>query len=360
MEQYRLGILKGDGIGLEIVPATVDILQAAAERLGSGDLIEWVPLPIGWEAIDLYGLPMPQETIDELEKTQGWILGPDNGNSYPKHISGENHPGAGLRHVFELYANIRPSKNLPGIPAVATDTDLVIARENLEGLYPYGNMFKGIGEFMPTEDVALTVGLFTRKSVERIAHVAFQLARGRRKKVTIVHKANVLLLSSGLFRSVAYEIAEQYPDVEVNDFMIDAMAAQLVRRPQMFDVIVTENMFGDILSDLAGELIGALGLSPSINAGDTVAMAQAAHGSAPDIAGQDIANPTGMIRSGAMLFDWLGTKHADPRLTAIAELVDRALMSTFAAGIRTGDVGGTHGTVSFTAAVIDAINATEI
>ena len=359
MADYRLGVLTGDGIGLEIVPATVAVLQAAADRFGD-DIVEWLPLPIGWEAIEQSGLPMPAATIEALAGTHGWILGPDNGNSYPKHISGENHPGAGLRHAFELYANIRPSRNLTGIRSVVSGTDLVIVRENLEGLYPYGNMFKGIGEFMPTEDVALTVGLFTRRSVERIAHTAFQLARTRRKKVTIVHKANVLLLSSGLFRSVAYEVAEQYPDVEVDDFMIDAMAAQLVRRPDHFDVIVTENMFGDILSDLAGELIGALGLSPSVNAGDDVAMAQAAHGSAPDIAGRGIANPTGMIRSGAMLFEWLGNKHGDERLSRAGALVESAVESVFAAGIATGDVGGSHGTESFTSAVVDAVRSAEL
>ena len=352
MNTYRIGVLNGDGIGLEIVPAAVSVLEAAADRLGAREIFEWVPLPIGWEAIELHGHPMPQVTIEGLRECHGWILGPDNGNSYPARFTGDDHPGAGLRHAFELYANIRPSRNLPGIASVATDTDLVIVRENLEGLYPYGGMYQGVGEFKPTPDVALTVGLFTRRAIERISHVAFQLARTRRGKVTIVHKANVLLMSSGLFRSVAYEIAEQYPDVEVDDFMVDAMAAQLVRRPQAFDVIVTENMFGDILSDLAGELIGALGLSPSINAGDDTAMAQAAHGSAPDIAGRGIANPVGMIRSAGMLMEWLGRKYDDDRLSSIAAIVEGALLSAFEDGVRTGDVGGTHGTRSFTDAVI--------
>jgi 3-isopropylmalate dehydrogenase len=356
MDTYRIGVLKGDGIGLEIVPATVDVIQAAADKVGGG-LIEWRPLPIGWEAIEKHGLPMPDETLAGLRECEGWILGPDAGNSYPKEIPAENHPGAGLRHAFELYANVRPSRNLPGIEGIAKDTDLVIMRENLEGLYPYGNMYAGNGEFMPTEDVAMTVGLFTRRSVERISRMAFELARKRRKKVTIVHKANVLIMSSGLFRRVAYEIAKDYPDVEVDDFMVDAMAAQLVRRPRIFDVVVTENMFGDILSDLAGELTGALGLSPSINAGDKVAMAQAAHGSAPDIAGKGIANPIGMIRSATMLMDWLGTKHADPRLGRVAQLVDEALLATLSSGIRTGDVGGTHGTASFTQALLGRLAA---
>lgn len=356
MDTYRIGVLKGDGIGHEIVPATLDVLRAAAERVAP-EVFEWVSLPIGWEAIEKSGLPMPDETIEGLRDCHGWLLGPDDGNGYPRDIPAANHPGAGLRHEFELYANIRPSRNLPGVPSVATDTDLVIVRENLEGFYPYGNMFQGIGEFMPTSDVAITMGRFTRRSVERIAHAAFRLARTRRRKVTIVHKANVLIMSSGLFRSTAYEVAEQYPDVEVDDFMVDAMAAQLVRRPQIFDVLVTENMYGDILSDLAGELVGALGLSPSVNANDDVAMAQAAHGSAPDIAGQDVANPVGMMRSGSMLADWLGRRHDDERLTTIAGLVDDAILATFEAGVRTGDVGGTHGTAAFTEAVAGHIRA---
>lgn len=356
MRSYKIGVLSGDGIGLEIVPVTVEIVQAAADRVAPG-LLEWRPLPIGWEAIEKYGLPMPQETLDALKECDGWILGPDAGNSYPKHIKGENHPGAGLRHAFELYANVRPSRNLPNIESVAKSIDLVIMRENLEGLYPYGNMYAGIGEFMPTRDTAITVGLFTRRAIERISHRAFELARKRRRKVTIVHKANVLMLSSGLFRTIAYEIAGQYPDVEVNDYMVDAAAAQLVRRPQQFDVIVTENMFGDILSDLCGELAGALGLSPAINAGDTVAMAQAAHGSAPDIAGQGIANPIGMIRSTAMLMDWLGEKHGDERLSKVARLVEDSLLATLEAGIRTRDVGGSAGTAAFASAMLERLPA---
>ena len=356
MRNYKIGVLSGDGIGPEIVPVTVELIQAAADRVAPG-LIDWRPMPIGWEAIEKFGMPMPQETLDGLKTTDGWILGPDAGNEYPKHIKVEGHPGAGLRHAFQLYANIRPSKNLPNIESVAKKIDLVIVRENLEGLYPYGNMYAGVGEFMPTKDVALTIGRFSRPSIERITHRAFEFARKRRKKVTIIHKANVLVLSSGLFRSVAYEVAKQYPDVEVNDFMVDAAAAALVRRPEQFDVLVTENMFGDILSDLCGELAGALGLSPAINASDDFAMAQAAHGSAPDIAGKGIANPIGMIRSGAMLIDWLGDKHGDERLNKVARLVEAGLMATLEAGIRTGDVGGSAGTKEFAAAVLERLPA---
>ena len=152
MDSYRIGVLKGDGIGREIVPATVELLTAAADRVAPG-VFDWVPLPIGWEAIERGGKPMPADTIAALRDCHGWIMGPDDGNSYPKHLSGSEHPGAGLRHAFELYANIRPSRNLPGIPAVARDADLGIVRENLEGLYPYGNMYYGVGFRQLSRDV---------------------------------------------------------------------------------------------------------------------------------------------------------------------------------------------------------------
>jgi 3-isopropylmalate dehydrogenase len=168
--------------------------------------------------------------------------------------------------------------------------------------------------------VAIAMGIITRTATERVARVAFDLARSRRKKLTIVHKANVLKLTTGLFRTVCQEVAQEYPDVTVDDFHIDAMTVHLVRRAQDFDVIVTENMFGDILSDLAGEISGSRGTAPSLNASADRAMAQASHGSAPDIAGQNLANPVAMILSGAMLFEWLGAKHGDTTLTATAKL----------------------------------------
>ena len=201
-----------------------------------------------------------------------------------------------------------------GGTAIAPDTDLVIVRENTEGFYADRNTYAGTGEYMPTADVAITMGVFTRPAIERIARTAFELARRRRSKVTIVHKANVLQLSSGLFKRVCLEVAEGYPDVAVDDFHIDAMTVHLLRRASSFDVVVAENMFGDILSDMAGELAGSLGIAPSINASDDRCMAQAAHGSAPDIAGKGLANPIAMILSAGMLLDWLGTRHDDARL----------------------------------------------
>ena len=199
----------------------------------------------------------------------------------------------------------------------------------------------------------MSVGVFTRPAIERIAHTAFRLASSRRKKVTIVHKTNVLKLTTGLFRDVSLEVSQKYPDVEADELLVDAATAHLVRRAGSFDVILTENMFGDILSDLAGELVGALGLSPSINASDTHAMAQAAHGAAPDIAGQGLANPVGIILSSVMLLRWLAERHGDPQLLRVADAVESGVGDTLAAGVRTADLGGSHGTEVFAASVAE-------
>ncbi len=234
--------------------------------------------------------------------------------------------------------------------------DLVIARENTEGFYADRNMAWGIGEFMPTPDVALAVGKITRRASERIARTAFALARQRRRKVTIVHKANVLRKTTGLFLEVCRGVGAEYPDVAVDDYHIDAMAAHLVRRGADFDVLVTENMFGDILSDLAGELSGSLGMAPSINASATQAMAQASHGSAPDIAGKGIANPVGMILSAAMLLAWLGGERKDEALGDASRAIERAVDATLSQGPRTRDLGGTALTAEFTTAVVQRLS----
>lgn len=266
----------------------------------------------------------------------------------PKHLN----PSGDLRHTFDLYANIRPCRSFPGIRALLPEMDLVIVRENTEGFYPDRNMFAGLGESMPTPDLALCTGVFTRRAATRIARTAFELAQKRRKHVTIVHKANVIKLGYGLFLQTCLDVARDYPDVRVDHYHIDAMTVHLVRRSADFDVLVTTNMFGDILSDLAAELSGSLGLAPSLNASDSVAMAQAAHGSAPDIAGKGIANPTGMILSLVMLLDWLGTRRSDQHLLTVARKIEQAVQQVYADGIRTADLGGNVGTAAFADAVI--------
>ncbi len=351
MARYRLGVLRGDGIGPEIVDAAVRVLDAA--RAATPDLdVEWVPLPVGWEAIRAAGTALPAATVAALEDCDGWLLGPHDSASYPAAERATLNPSGALRRRFDLYANVRPARAYPGLPAIAPGLDLVIVRENTEGFYADRNMHEGAGEFMPTPEVALAVGKVTRRASERIARTAFALARTRRRRVAVVHKANVLRLTTGLFLETARAVARDFPDVAVEDYHVDAMAAHLVRRGADFDVVLATNMFGDILSDLAAELAGSLGLAPSINAGADRAMAQATHGSAPDIAGRGIANPVGMILSGAMLLRWLAGERKDPAPGLAGERVERAVEAALAAGVRTPDLGGGATTQAFTAAVL--------
>ncbi|SFL21383.1 3-isopropylmalate dehydrogenase [Paenibacillus sp. 1_12] len=351
MTAYKIGVLRGDGIGPEIVQSAVDVLTAAS-KIVQGVELDWLELPMGWPAIREFGDALPLLTKEALGSCHGWIMGPHDSSSYPLEHQEKRNPSGELRHHFDLYANIRPNKTIPGIKSVVGEADLVIYRENTEGFYPDRNMFTGMGEWLVTPDVAVSVGVFTRKAAERIAHAAFQSAMKRSKHVTIVHKANVIKLGYGLFLSTCREVGAQYPEVTVDDYHIDAMAAHLVRRAKDFDVIVTTNMFGDILSDLAGELVGSLGLAPSINASDDRAMAQAAHGSAPDIAGSNTANPVGELLSSVMLLDWLGNRHNDSRLHQIGRLIENAILSTIEGGVSTRDLGGSASTTAFTQAVI--------
>jgi 3-isopropylmalate dehydrogenase len=353
---YRLGVLHGDGIGPEIVPASVAITDAAFEAAGLPP-VDWAELPLGASAIETHGTAVPESTLEALAEVDAWLLGPHDSAAYPEPHKSKLNPSGTIRKHFDLFANIRPAKSFEGGNAIVPGTDLVIVRENTEGFYADRNTFAGTGEFMPSPDVAIAMGIITRPAVLRIAREAFELASRRGKKVTIVHKANVLKLTTGLFRDVCREVARDYPDITLDDFHIDAMTVHLVRRADRFDVIVTENMFGDILSDLAGEIAGSLGIAPSLNSSDTRAMAQASHGSAPDIAGQDVANPIAMILSTAMLLDWLAARHDDPRLADAAARIERAVDATVQSGTATRDMGGSSTCSGFTAAVVDAVRA---
>jgi 3-isopropylmalate dehydrogenase len=353
---YRLGVLLGDGIGPEIVPASVRVVDAALAAAGA-EPADWHELPLGAAAIAEHGSAIPPATMATLADLDGWLLGPHDSAAYPEPFRSRLNPSGAIRKHFDLYANVRPARGFEGGTAIAPDTDLVIVRENTEGFYADRNTYAGTGEFMPTPDVAICLGVFTRAAVERIARTAFEVARRRRSKVTIVHKANVLQLSSGLFKRVCLEVAQAYPDVEVDDFHIDAMTVHLLRRASSFDVVVAENMFGDILSDMAGELAGSLGIAPSINASDDRCMAQASHGSAPDIAGRGLANPIAMMLSSGMLLDWLGTRHDDERAADAAVRVEEGVRAAVRGGVSTRDLGGTASTDEFTAAVLERIAA---
>ncbi|GAA5059412.1 isocitrate/isopropylmalate dehydrogenase family protein [Nocardia callitridis] len=346
-EVLRLGLIEGDGIGPEVVGAARKVVDEAMSAAGAAP-VEWVPLPMGISAIEQFGDPLPEQTLAALASLDAWILGPHDNVAYPAEHRGGVAPGGAIRKRFGLFANIRPALALPGVRASAPDIDLVIVRENSEGFYADRNMFAGSGEFRPTPDVALSVGLITRQACERVAHEAFRLARTRRHRVTIVHKANVLPLTMGLFRDVCYAVAAGYPDVEVDDEHVDAAAAHLVRGAADYDVLVTENLFGDILSDLAGELSGSLGLAASLNSGNDKAMAQAVHGAAPSLAGRNAANPAALQLSAAMLLGWLGSRDDERRYHDAGHRISRAVAATLAAGIATADLGGLASTSEFT------------
>lgn len=351
VKKVSIGSMVGDGIGHEIVPATM-LVAAAAVEAEHGLSIEWVELPLGRQAIDTHGTPVPESTLDALRGLDAWILGPHDSASYPEPFRSQLTPGGVVRKTFDLFANIRPAAAHTGVRAVSSNMDLVVVRENTEGFYADRNMFVGSGEFMPTPDLALAVGVFTRAACERIAREAFALAARRRKHVTIVHKTNVLSMTTGLFRDACRTVSEEFPDVTVDEEHIDALTALLVRCGEDFDVIVAENMFGDILSDLAGELSGSLGMAPSLNSSETKAMAQAAHGSAPDIAGKNRANPTALILSSAMLLDWLAEREADTRLAHAARRIRHAVDGALESGVATADLGGQASTSEFTETVL--------
>ncbi|MGA0542886.1 isocitrate/isopropylmalate dehydrogenase family protein [Neotabrizicola sp. VNH66] len=351
----RLLVLPGDGIGPEITAATLRVLDVADRRFGLGLQIE--QMDIGLKALAEQGTTLPKAVLDRVPQVDGVILGPVSHYDYPSRDKGGINPSGELRTVFDLSANIRPCRARDGLSILRKPMDLVIVRENTEGFYSDRNMFAGTGEFMPDPDMALSVRKITARASERVARAAFRLAMGRRKRVTAVHKANVLKLSDGLFLREVRKVAAEFPEVVLEELIVDAAAAHLIRRPDTFDVIVTTNMFGDILSDEASELSGSLGLGGSLNQGDTVCVAQAQHGSAPDIAGQGKANPTSLILSAAMLLDWLADRHARPALRDAARAVEAEVEAAIATpATRTADLGGPLGTAGFADCLVSALD----
>jgi 3-isopropylmalate dehydrogenase len=352
----KLLVLPGDGIGPEITDATVRVLRTLDTALGLGLAIK--QKEIGLASLKREGSTLPDAVLQAVPTADGVILGPVSHYDYPERAAGGINPSAELRTRFALHANIRPSRSRGDLGILRTPMDLVIVRENTEGFYADRNMVAGSGEFMPDPDSAFAIRKITRHACNRVAEAAFALARNRRRKVTAVHKANVLKLTDGLFLRTVADVASRYPEITYEQLIVDAAAAELIRTPERFDVIVTTNMFGDILSDEASELCGSLGLGGSINVGETVCVAQAQHGSAPDIAGRGIANPTSLILSAAMLLDWRGSRDGNQALTDAAARLERAIDAILMnPQTRTRDIGGALGTEAFTDRVIAALNA---
>lgn len=353
----QLLVLEGDGIGPEIMAATLAVLVTLRQSLGLKLTLE--RRDIGFAALKTEGTTMPTAVLDAAKTADAVILGPVSHDEYPPTSQGGVNPSGVLRKELDLYANIRPARTRPYIPSpIRREFDLVIVRENTEGFYADRTMFVGTGEFMPTPDLALAIRKITTHGCRRIAISAFELARQRRRKVTAVHKANVLRVSDGLFLTEVRKVASDFSDVAYDEKIVDAMTALLIRDPSQFDVIVTTNMFGDILSDEAGELTGSLGMAASLNAGSSHAVAQAQHGSAPDIAGKGIANPVALIGSVAMLLRWLGQRRESPTLVQAGDSMETAMEKTLAnPQTRTRDLGGSLGTMEFAAAISAALKS---
>ena len=353
----RIMTLPCDGIGPEIMAATLDVLEAVDKKLGLDLTFE--EESSGFDSLKKHGITLRDEVLDRARSEfDGIILGTQSHMDYPPVTEGGRNVSAGFRVGLDLYANVRPARSRIFLQSKAPGMDLVIMREATEGFYSDRNMYKGIGEMMPDPDMALSVRKITRKGSERICRESFKLAMQRRKKVSAIHKANCFHMTDGLFLTCFRDVAKDFPEVETETVIVDAMAALLVRQPETYDVVVATNFYGDILSDLASELSGSLGLAGSINANAETGLccAQAQHGSAPDIEGQNVANPTSLILSAAMMLSWLGEHRGVQKLMdagrMMTDAVDHVLHDP---AKRTRDLGGKVNTDDFGRLVADAI-----
>ena len=334
--KHTVTLIPGDGIGPEIVAATVRIIEA------SGIDVAWETHILGAQALEKFGTTLPEATTESIKKNKVALKGPQM-TPVGKGFTSVN---VGLRKALDLYANVRPIKNLPNVPSRYSDVDLVIVRENTEGLYA------GL-EHTVIPGVVESLKIITEKASTRISRYAFEYARSHgRKRVTCVHKANIMKLSDGLFLECFRKVAEEYPEIEADDKIVDNCCMQLVLKPEQFDVLVLENLYGDIVSDLCAGLIGGLGLAPGANIGEQGAVFEAVHGSAPDIAGQGIANPTAILMSAIMMVRHLGEMDAASR-------IEKAMLDVFAEGKSlTRDLGGTAKTNEFARAIVEKLTTT--
>jgi 3-isopropylmalate dehydrogenase len=350
----RIGILLGDDIGLEVVPECVKVMKAAAARTGLA--IEWTPLPIGKAGHIEHGNTLPAVTEQALRGMHGWVMGPIGHAAYPRNDPTWIMPP--VRKRFDLFAALRPARAWPDVPSVHKNVDLVVVREISEGMMSPSLVAAGGSELRPNDEVTIGMRVITRKGSNRVAREAFELARTRpRKKVTAAHKEPVYRLACGMFAEECRKVAKEFPDVTFEESMIDTISMKMVMNPQQYDVIVTTNQFGDILSDIGAGTVGGLGLAPGLGVGEKQAMAQATHGSAPDIAGRNIANPYAMVMSGQMLLAWLGRRHNEAKATQAAALIETAVARVITeAKTLTKDLGGTASTQQMGNAIAAAVS----
>ncbi len=335
---HTIAILPGDGIGPEVTEAAVKVLEAVQKARGDFRLTTTYG-EAGYNCIGKYGTNLPKQTLEMLRQTDACLKGP---MTTPEEAGAPPSAAVTMRKTFELYANVRPCKTLPAVPSLKPDVDFIVLRENTEGLYS-GR------EFEVSSGQGIALRIVTQKASEKIARLAFNLALSRKRHVTCVHKRNILRVTDGIFRKAVFTVAKEFPSVKVDEDHVDAMAMRLIKEPEKFDVIVTTNLFGDILSDEAAQIVGGLGLAAGANIGDKYGMFEPVHGSAPKHAGKNRVNPIAAILAAKMMLEYLGENQA-------AQMMERAVEETLKEGkARTYDLGGTATTQEAAEAIAEKV-----
>tara|TARA_B100002049_G_scaffold19966_1_gene13495 strand:- start:70 stop:1083 length:1014 start_codon:yes stop_codon:yes gene_type:complete len=334
---YKISLITGDGIGPELSESAISVLNTISDKF---DLkFEISKLVAGDEALEKTGKALPDDVVETIKQSDVCLKAPVGESAADVIVV--------LRRMLDLYANIRPSKSYPHMPALRDDIDMVIVRENTEDLYT--------GKEFSLGNSAVALRIISEDASKRIAKYAFETAKQRNsmKKVTCVHKSNVMRITDGLFAKACADVSKDYPEIEFEEMYVDACAMNLIRQPEKFDVIVTTNLFGDILSDESSQVVGGLGMAPAANLGDSFALFEPVHGAAFDIAGQNIANPSSFLLSIKMMLDWLGTKHDDPKCFEVAAKLESTIFDLVKSGIKTKDIGGDKTTAEFTKQITD-------
>jgi 3-isopropylmalate dehydrogenase len=357
--EFKIGVLAGDGIGPEITDATIEVLQAASERTGLK--LHLTHCLVGWKAREQEGTLLSEATEQTLRSSDGWIMGPTFAGEYPADDHTKGHPSGYLRRTFKLFANVRPVRAWPQLDPLVPDLDVTIIRENTEGFYPDRNLAWGYGEFKPIDDVALSLRVITGTACDRFARFSLDYAAARGETLLhVAHKRTALPQTEGLFIGAFEKLKSEYPTIALNLLRVDTFSSSFPRRHKEYRLVATTNLFGDILSDQAAGLAGGVGLAPSLNAGSDHAMAQAVHGTAPDIAGKGLANPAALILSTAQLLDWLYQRTREPACRTTAQQLRDGVAGAIGSGTHTADLGGEATTSTFTKAVIAAMRKADI
>lgn len=334
---YKISLITGDGIGPELSDSAISVLNKIQEKYGIE--FEISKLIAGDKALEQTGKALPDDVVETIKNSDVCLKAPVGESAADVIVV--------LRRMLDLYANIRPSKSYPHMPALRDDIDMVIVRENTEDLYT--------GKEFSLGDSAVALRIISESASKRIAKYAFETAKQRNsmKKVTCVHKSNVMRVTDGLFAKACIEVSKDYPEIKFEEMYVDACAMNLIRQPEKFDVVVTTNLFGDILSDESSQVVGGLGMAPAANLGDTFALFEPVHGAAFDIAGQNIANPSSFLLSIKMMLDWLGAKHNDQKCFEMAKKLESTIFDLVKSGIKTKDIGGDKTTTEFTKQITD-------